>query len=155
EPGRGRTALPVHSAMVGLIGAVAAVVAGVTFSSNLGRLLSTPVMYGDTWSYAIDRQFNAMSRSQVMQVAGGIPVGGGLAGGTYGDDVTIDGRSVPSVGLDALRGVVFPTLVKGRAPAHADEIDLGAATFRELHKRIGDRVTLNENGSTRELTVVG
>ena len=111
--------------------------------------------YGDTWSYAIDSQFNAVSRAQAIQMAAGIAGVESVAGGTYGDDVTIDGRSVPSVGIDPLKGAVFPTLVNGRAPANAAEIDLGAATLRELHKRIGDRVALSVGGRNQQLTVVG
>jgi MacB-like periplasmic core domain/FtsX-like permease family len=155
EPGRGRTAVPVHSAAVGLVMAVAAVVAVLIFSSNLGRLVSTPAMYGDTWGFAIDSQFNAVSRAQIAQIATGIPGIESLAGGTYGDDVTIDGRSVPTIGIDSIRGTVFPTLVKGRSPENPEQIDLGAATLRQLHKRIGDTVTLNAGGGDQRLTIVG
>ena len=43
------------------------------------------------------------------------------AGATY-DSILIGGRAVPTVGIDGLRGHVFPTLLEGRAPRAADEI---------------------------------
>jgi hypothetical protein len=78
-----------------------------------------------------------------------------VAGGTYGDDVTLDGHTVPMVGIDPLVGSVFPTLVSGHRPMTSDQIVLGAKTMRELHKRIGDLVALRSQGKTRHLTVVG
>ncbi|MDQ1449501.1 MAG: putative transport system permease protein, partial [Actinomycetota bacterium] len=57
EPGRGRTAVPVRSALAGGVIAVAAVAAAVTFGSNLVHLVQTPRLYGQTWDVAIDAQF--------------------------------------------------------------------------------------------------
>ena len=54
EPGRGRTAVPVRSALFGTVLAVAMVVATLTFASSLGTLVSHPALYGWNWSYALD-----------------------------------------------------------------------------------------------------
>ncbi|HET6873872.1 MAG TPA: ABC transporter permease, partial [Acidimicrobiales bacterium] len=155
EPGRGRTAVPVRSATAGIVVAVAAVVAVVTFSANLNRLVSTPRLYGDTWSLALDGQFGAPWDATTVKAVDTLPGVQSIAGGTYGDDTTIDGRTVPTVGIDSLRGDVYPTIVSGHRPNGPDEIALGGSTMRSLGKHTGDSVTVVAQGKTRHLTVVG
>jgi hypothetical protein len=55
ERGRGRTAVPVRSALLGSALAVAVVVATLTFGSGLSTLVSHPTLYGWNWSYAIEQ----------------------------------------------------------------------------------------------------
>ncbi|HET6875194.1 MAG TPA: FtsX-like permease family protein [Acidimicrobiales bacterium] len=155
EPGRGRTAVPVRSATAGIVVAVAAVVAVVTFSANLNRLVSTPRLYGDTWSIAMDGQFQTMADPDLMKTISNVPGVDAIAGGTYGDDTTVDGRTVPTVGIDSLRGGLYPTLVSGRRPEGPGEVALGGSTMRSLGKRIGDTVTVVAQGQPHRLTVVG
>lgn len=155
EPGRGRTAVPVRSAAAGIVVAVAAVVAVVTFSANLNRLVSTPRLYGDTWSFALDGQFQSMAGADILKSLEGIPGVQSVSGGTYGDDTTIDGRTVPTVGIDTLQGDLYPTIVTGRKPTGPGEVALGASTMRSLHKGIGDKVTVVAQGRPHTLTVVG
>ena len=57
EPGRGRTAVPVRSALAGTIVAVAAVVAAVVFGSSLIALVGTPHQYGQNWDQELDLEF--------------------------------------------------------------------------------------------------
>jgi len=155
EPGRGRASVPVRSATIAMVAAVAAVVAVVTFSANLNRLVDTPRLYGDTWNIGLDAQFNSVSRSQIQQLVGRLPGVVSVSAGDYGDDVTIDGRSIPTVGIDPLEGSLSPTVVSGRSPSGPGEVALGAATMRTLHRHIGDTVTLMTQGRTERLTVVG
>ena len=54
EPGQGRTAVPVRSAMLGAVLAVAMVVATLTFASSLRTLVANPPLYGWNWSYALN-----------------------------------------------------------------------------------------------------
>jgi hypothetical protein len=155
EPGHGRTSVPVRSATVGMVVAVAAVVAVVTFSANLNRLVSTPRLYGDTWSVGLDAQFNSVSRAVILKSLAGPPGTESVSAGVYGDDVTIDGRSVPTVGVDPIQGSLYPTVVSGRSPSRPGEIALGADTMRTLRRRIGDTVTLVAQGHPARLKVVG
>lgn len=155
EPGRGRSSVPVRSAIVGIVVAVAAVVSVLTFSSNLTRLVSTPHLYGVNWNYGVDGQFNAISRSDIEKTVSSIPGISSVAGGIYGDDITIDGHVVPIVDVDAIKGSLFPTIVAGRRPEGPREIAIGAVTMRELHKRIGEFVNLVARGQTYHLKVVG
>ena len=54
DSGRGRTAVPVRSALLGAVLAVALVVATLTFGSGLQSLVSHPALYGWDWSYMLD-----------------------------------------------------------------------------------------------------
>ena len=54
EPGRGRTAVPVRSALLGTVLAVALVVATLTFASSLHTLVSHPPLYGWNWNYMLN-----------------------------------------------------------------------------------------------------
>ena len=54
EPGVGRSAVPVRSAILGAILAVTVVVATVTFGSSLNTLVSHPALYGWNWTYDMD-----------------------------------------------------------------------------------------------------
>ena len=157
EPGRGRTAIPVRSAVVGLVVAVTAVTAVFTFGTNLNRLVSTPRLYGDTWNLEIDGQFAAFPRPAVMKALGSDRNLAGIAGGDYGDNVTIDGQIVPTVGIDSLMGRdVFPPIVRGHRPEGPGQIALGAKTLRLLSVDLGDRVTLRApQRPARSLRVVG
>ena len=125
EPGRGRTAVPVRSALVGTAVAVAAVAGAFTFSANLNRLVSTPHLYGWDWDIGAGVGFFVLP-SEVSDALLGHPAVDGLAGAQY-SGVTIGGRDVPALGIDQLGGApVFPTLLDGRAPNRPDEIALAA-----------------------------
>ena len=54
EPGRGRTAIPVRSALTGTTLSVLAVTAAFTFGANLLHLVNSPRLYGQNWDAAID-----------------------------------------------------------------------------------------------------
>jgi hypothetical protein len=155
EKSRGRTALPIRGAIVGMTLAVAAVVAVSIFSANLSRLTSTPSLYGDTWSFALDNQFSSSSRHDILHFLHDVPGIQSAAGGNYGDDTTLNGHAIPTVGIDPLVGSVFPTIVHGRAPRGPTEVALGVSTMRQLNVSIGDSVVLGSQGKRHTLKVVG
>ena len=154
EPGRGRTAVPVRSSMVGTALAVAAVVAALTFASSLATLVATPRLYGWNWDFQVDNGFNVLSRDQVVGLLGHDPDLASFAGGSYGR-VRIQGVEVPAVGLEDLQGSVPLTLSAGRSAAAPDEIVLGAATLARLHRAVGDAVTVQGEGRPQRMRVVG
>ena len=57
EPGHGRTAVPVRSALAGTIVAVAAVMAALVFGASLIALVGTPHQYGQNWDQELNLQF--------------------------------------------------------------------------------------------------
>jgi hypothetical protein len=53
EPGRGRTAVPVRTAILSAAAAVCAVTAAGVFAASLARLVATPAAYGWTWDVSV------------------------------------------------------------------------------------------------------
>jgi putative ABC transport system permease protein len=154
EPGRGRTAVPVRSAVLGTAVAVAAVAGAFTFNANLNRLVSTPRLYGWNWDIGAGVGFFVLPRD-VSEELLRHPVVDGVAGAQYGS-VELGGREVPALGIDQLGGApVFPTLLDGRVPNGPDEIALGAKTLRRARRRVGDTVVVKINDASRTLRVVG
>jgi hypothetical protein len=140
--------------MAGAALAVTAVVAALTFASSLSHLVSTPRLFGWDWNLQIDNQFGAVPAAQFQQLLARDPDVAAYEGGTYGR-VHVDGVAVPAVGLSPLHGGVFPTLDEGRAPQSAGEIVLGAATLSQIHRGVGDTVSVVGEGAPRTLRVVG
>jgi ABC-type antimicrobial peptide transport system permease subunit len=147
EPGHGRTAVPVRSALVGSVIAVAALAAAAVFGASLVGLVSTPHDYGENWQQEVDFGFGTTSPTQVAQVPSVIPAVSGYAAGNYGQ-LTVDGKIVPAVGLDQVRGGGYLTLLAGRAPAAPGEIALGAQTLRAIGAHLGQTVTVTVNQGT-------
>ena len=136
EPGRGRTAVPVRSALAGSVMAVVVVVATLTFGSSLRTLVARPALYGWNWDYALQSSQDVPPQSQAAlsadrRVAAWAP---------YVDlDIDIDGTSVPVL-VGPTSPTVSPPILSGHGVAAADQVVLGAATLRTLHKRVGDTV---------------
>ena len=70
DPGQGRTAVPVRSALLGTVLAVTAVAAAVTFGANLLHLVDTPSLYGQDWDVAVDLQFQHHHAAAVRRAGG-------------------------------------------------------------------------------------
>ncbi|MHB8465620.1 MAG: FtsX-like permease family protein [Acidimicrobiales bacterium] len=168
EPGRGRTAVPVRSTIVGSIAAVVAVAAATVFGASLRHLVHDPQRYGWAWDVMVvdqggygnlavkDPNFTgaigdlegvrALMRSQP-----GV-AGWSLVGYT---GATINGLQVPTVGLDREEGGVEPPTSSGHSVAAPDQIELGAVTLRQLHKHVGDVVEFRVGVGARQLKIVG
>jgi ABC-type antimicrobial peptide transport system permease subunit len=154
EPGRGRTAVPVRSALAGSIIAVAAVVAAGVFGASLVSLLGTPRAYGQNWDAITDLGFGGVSQQMADRFLSATPAIAQYAPGDYGE-VTVAGKSVPAIGLD--NGGGYLTLLSGRAPRGGEEIALGARTMHDLNLRLGQPVQVianHENSATPDKTVV-
>ena len=67
EPGRGRSAVPVRSALTGTAVAVAAVVAALVFGASLARLVNTPRLYGQNWTLGLSLGFGSVPASALRK----------------------------------------------------------------------------------------
>lgn len=141
EPGRGRTAVPVRSALAGSAIATAALAAAAVFGASLITLVSTPHAYGQNWDQVVDLGFGDVPSTLGAEIAAKVPVAQ-YAAGSYGQ-LTIQGRSVAAIGLDQLHGAGYLTVLAGHAPRSPSEIALGAATMRSLDARLGGSVTVD------------
>jgi FtsX-like permease family protein len=80
EPGRGRTAVPVRSALVGTTVAVASGLAAVVFGASLIGLVGTPHRYGQNWAQVLNLGFGGVTtrfgaKLQAAVTASGCPPG--------------------------------------------------------------------------------
>jgi FtsX-like permease family len=149
EPGQGRTAVPVRSALAGTMLSVLAVTAAVTFGANLLHVVDTPRLYGQSWGTAIDLQFGSITPQQTQHLLGKTP---GVSGCTFGNHgiVSIGGVVVPAIGLAAGRGpLLSPTLLEGRPPRTDHEVVLGTSTLRRIGRHVGQAVTVTVVGGRR------
>ena len=154
EPGHGRTAVPVRSAMAGTIVAIASVIAAFVFGTSLIHLVGTPQLYGQDWQQQLDLQFGGVHGSLLGEILARQPGLASYADGDYGQ-VTIDGHIVPAIGVDPVHGRGFVTLLAGHAPASAREIALGAQTLRGLHRRVGQQIPVLVNGVSQPMRITG
>jgi hypothetical protein len=141
ERGRGRTAVPVRSALLGAVSAVTVVVATLTFGSSLATLNSHPALYGWNWSYAI----NSAATDNVPPVVGKLlsrdPDVDAWTGYTFAD-VQIDGLTIPVL-LTQAHAALGPPILSGHPLDGNNQVVLGSATLAALHKKVGDTVLLS------------
>jgi ABC-type antimicrobial peptide transport system permease subunit len=158
EPGRGRTSVPVRSAIVGLTLAVVALTASLGFAASFQHLVETPRLYG-----------------LFMNFAGGYPFGGGfddaiaamvadpglsdVTVGNFRETVDVQGPggavAVNVWGLESLKGSVAPTIAEGSWPVNEGEVALGGKTMRHVGAHIGDTVQVRSGDTVVPLKVVG
>jgi hypothetical protein len=155
EPGAGRNAVPVRSAIVGAAIAVFVVVGTVTFGSSLTTLIARPTLYGWNWDYALTpgqgadiplhRAASLLNRDPFVEAWSGV----------YFSSLQIDGQTVPVIG-GTPKDSVSPPLLSGHGFRVQDEVVVGALTLAQLHKHLGDTVTV-DNGldPPSSLRVVG
>jgi FtsX-like permease family len=154
QPGAGRTAVPVRSALLGTVIAIAATVAALVFSASFLHLLDTPAQYGQNWQQELDLGFGSVDKQIVGKIAAIQPGLTDYAAGDYGQ-VSVNGMVVPAIGVDSFRGSSFVTMLAGRAPVTSGEIALGVQTLRAAHHQVGQRVSVVVHGKARMMTIVG
>jgi FtsX-like permease family len=137
QPGRGRTAVPVRSAIFGATLGVAALTASLVFAASLGHLLTTPRLSGFTWDAFVSVE------SGLPRAAAALRADPKIAGYTRGG---FAGVRIGQVKVMALvlggSGPARPVITAGVAPAAGDEVALGASTMRAAHTAIGRTVDL-------------
>lgn len=156
EPGAGRTAVPVRSAVLGATLAVMVVTASLTFGSSLDRLVSHPALYGWNWDYELSSGSDSSDMPE-QQATDLLDHDADIAAWTpaYFGTAQVDRRSVPVLAEPPNSAVGPPTLT-GAGLTGADQIVLGALTLSELHKHIGDTVEVAAGDSAPvALRIVG
>ncbi len=180
EPPAGGRKSAVRANLVGTVVAVLAVVTAAVFGASLDGLVSHPERYGWNWNVLIQNQggygtFLTSARPASFHGGDGAldhlmetqRVVSGWS--TFGfTQLSIDGQTVPVLGLATHRGSVEPPTVAGRAieasesyrlgqrrERVSDEIELGASTMRQLGKHVGEKVAVSTGRTARRLTIVG
>ena len=135
QPGRGRTAVPVRSAIFGTTLGVAALAASLVFAGSLGHLLTTPRLSGFTWDAFV------YVDSQHGKAAAALRADPKIAGYTRGGfiNVRIGPVKVMALVLGG-SGPARPVITAGVPPAAGGEVALGASTMRDAHTALGRTV---------------
>ena len=155
DPGSGRRAVPLRSAIGGTAAAIIVLTATVTFGASLQTLVSHPALYGWNWTFAL----NAGSPSYIATDRAGELLSHDPAvaawTGIYFTTARIDGQTVPVIGMSP-HSPVAPPLLSGHGLETTGQVVLGSATLTQLHKRVGDAVTVQDGGSrTFRLRIAG
>jgi FtsX-like permease family/MacB-like periplasmic core domain len=154
-PGGGGRPVPLRPAIGGTAAALIVLMATVTFGASLQTLVSHPALYGWNWTFAL----NAGSPSYVATDRAGGPLSHDPAvaawTGIYFATARIDGQTVPVIGMSP-HSPVAPPLLSGQGLETTGQVVLGSATLAQLHKRVGDAVTVQDGGSrTFRLRIAG
>ena len=157
DPGRGRTAVPVRSAIAGAAAAVFAVVAAAGLGASVVRLGGSPARYGWTWDVAVGNFAGVEDAKRGAHALAGEPAVAAFTGLTLWD-LELGGRPLRVMAIAPDKGEVPLAVVEGREPAGPGELVLGVATMRTLGLRLGDTVTVAPGPGqepVRQLRVVG
>jgi hypothetical protein len=162
EPGRARTAVPVHAAILGIAVAIGAMMAAVVFGSSLAHLIAEPAVTGWDWDVTVGNPHSGDVSAQIEPKLRANRSVTGFTATALGDGM-LDGRDVPIVGLrpvhgdvaPPVHGDVAPPVLAGRLPQTASEIALSGRELRILHRRIGGFVTARVADGQVRLHIVG
>ncbi|MGB9112443.1 MAG: FtsX-like permease family protein [Acidimicrobiales bacterium] len=156
EPGTGRTAVPVRSAIGGAALAVVVLIATITFGASLSALVSHPSLYGWNWNFElsggggvgdIPENRSATLLNDDRDVS--------AWSGAYFANLQVDGQSVPVLG-EAPNAVVEPPVLSGHGLQASNQVVLGATTMAALHKRLGETVSVRYGSDPpTRLVIVG
>ncbi len=151
EPGRGRTAVPVRSTVVGATIGIVALTGAVTFGASLHHLIRTPRLYGVSWHALIQNDNGPAASALALPVLQGdqeVEAYSWLETNTQGKVGSLD---VEMQVIEPLQGSLVPGILAGRAPVADDEIALGATTMRRLHTHIGGTIGASAIGASSPL----
>jgi hypothetical protein len=159
EPGRGRTAVPVRSSLIGAAVAVLGVTAVTVFGASLDQLHGSPHDFGVNWDVLVtDQRARPATERQLcgpMQTRLVHDQSIGAIANACSLSITLGGRGVSGVGLTSLRGEILPTVLEGRVPRAVGEVAVGSHTLDALGLRIGDRVKAQTSAGTLHYRIVG
>jgi FtsX-like permease family len=156
--GRGRSAVPVGTALAGAAAAVIAVAAALTFGASLDALVSSPWQQGWSWDVLVGNPNTTTDPAGhiVPRLAADRLVGSYSALTVLQGDFSINGVAIGNTFVfDPLKGAVFPPLLEGRPPRTPGEIVLGSTTLRQIGRHVGQTVQLATPAGTTAMRIVG
>jgi putative ABC transport system permease protein len=150
ERGRGRSTVPVRSALVGAAVGVLGIGAAIVFSGSLDRLVDDPERWGAVADFAVvDVQDDTVAELAADER---------LTRVTESSDasVVVEGDQVFGYAFDAVKGdAVAWTLLEGRLPTAADDIVLGTRLADRLDVGVGGTVEIGVGDRAETFEVVG
>ncbi|HXB37443.1 MAG TPA: FtsX-like permease family protein [Acidimicrobiales bacterium] len=131
------SAVPLGSALLGMVLAVIALCGTGVFGASLTNLTATPRLYGEPEQVSFSPPNPALLASlehnrAVTAVTEGVGAG----------DVTVHGKIVGTLGATSVKGPLLFSTVAGDPPAGDDQIGLGVSTMHQLGASIGSVVDI-------------
>ena len=159
DRGRGRSSVPVATALVGATVAVMALVATTVFGASLTHLVKTPPLYGQNWQL----DMGSLTTKQVHTAIAEFdhdPTVTRVTYGFTGKYVRIGSVVVQGIFVDVAKGPLAFSLVNGHAAVGTHQMLLGSTTMSQAHLHVGSHVVvtlINKSGRVlaRKLEVVG
>jgi len=149
DPGAGRTAVPVRSALIGAGVGAAGIMAVLTFGASLDSLVDEPARSGWNWTLAPDIADDEVD--DLMAIPGVEDVGQ-----LVHRQVIVDGQQMLGIAVHSNKGAPSLTVIRGRMPAGPREIAVGPKLADRAELRPRDAVEMTDTaGGTREMVVVG
>ncbi len=152
EPGQGRRAVPVRSALVGAIVGVLGVVGCLTFRAGLADAAHDPSRSGIVWDAFVAGD-GAVAPADAAKIVHDRSVAGVLDA-QWARAVQVNGRPTPTFGTQVLKGGLQPLVLAGHAPRGVHEIAFAPTTMTNLGVHIGDVVRVG-SGRAQPMRVVG
>ncbi len=145
ERGQGASAVPVGTALLGSILAVAALCGTVVFGTSLSHLLATPRLYGQSFQLWFNN-LNGPGPAQANEITSQLEDNRNVTAitlGTGSGSVKINGVATDAIAGQAIRGKVLVSSVNGRLPTGPREVALGVKTMQETKARVGSIVRVS------------
>jgi hypothetical protein len=129
------TAIPLGSALLGMILAVIALCGTAVFGASLSHLTATPELWGEPEQLSFQPPNPALLHNLEHDTRV-IAITTGYGGG----EISINKRSVGSIVATAVRGHLLFSKVEGHLPSRDNQIGLGVTTMRQVGAHIGSAV---------------
>ncbi len=126
EPGRGRRAVPVRSALIGAIVGVLGVVGCFTFRAGLADAAASPERSGVVWNFEVASGEGLVSAKDLSTITHDHDVAAVMHAVWY-RAVRVNGVTTPTFAITSLKGGLAPVVLAGRAPAHPTRSRSGPA----------------------------
>ena len=125
--------------IAGIGAALLVVFTTLTFTGSLGHLAGDPALVGMTWDVLGREGYTFVDHEAVRATVAGDPAVERVSGLAYLDG-SVDGVPTPMAEVRLIASSPWPPLAQGRVPVGTDEILVGRATLRQLHRSVGDLV---------------
>jgi hypothetical protein len=144
----------VRGSVAGVLLSVAGVVAAITFGVSLDRLVHQPARYGSNYDVSLgDNGAEALPDGLVARLDANPDVASLTL--FAGSQARVGDKTIPMLGLEAVRGGGQPVMLEGRLPASDDEIAFGRLTAADIGAHVGDTVELAGATQSRVFRVTG
>jgi FtsX-like permease family len=143
-----------RGSVVGVVLSIAGLVAAITFGVSLDRLVHQPFRYGSNFDASVGNNgANTVPEGLVERLDSNPDVTALTL--FAGSQARVGDRTVPMLGVEAVRGEGQPTVIAGRLPVSEDEIAFGRLTARDIDVGVGDDVTMVGLSQTQVFRVTG